>query len=47
MLTLAESHAVKRLILVSFETESRVLANNVLSLPWTMFLKMLWNGEII
>ena len=44
---LAGSHSVKRLLLLSFETEPKILAEKIECLPWEMFIKMLWAGEII
>lgn len=44
---LAEAHRVKRLILISFESEPKTLSNHVECLPWENFLNLLWNGEII
>ena len=44
---LADAHSVKRLILISFESEPKILANQVECLPWENFLKLLWSGEII
>ncbi|MBS0349763.1 MAG: ATP-binding protein [Proteobacteria bacterium] len=43
---LNQSYQVKRLILISFETEPKRLGR-VESYPWEYFLKLLWNGEII
>jgi predicted AAA+ superfamily ATPase len=47
LMALAESHSVKRLILVSFEAEQKMLLNKVECLPWEIFLKNLWGGLII
>ena len=47
LLALAEAHSVKKLLLVSFESEPRRLSNGVECLPWRLFLEKLWNGEII
>ena len=44
---LQEENKVKKCILVSFETEPRVLAKNIHCFPWEIFLKQLWDGEII
>jgi predicted AAA+ superfamily ATPase len=44
--TFAEDYTVKKLILVSNDLYPRVL-NNVLVLPWKVFLQQLWNGDII
>ncbi len=45
--TLAESHVLKRSILISFETEPKTLSGNIECIPWRLFLQMLWGGEII
>jgi hypothetical protein len=42
----AEEYNVKKLILVSNDPLPR-LVENVLILPWHVFLKRLWAGEII
>jgi predicted AAA+ superfamily ATPase len=47
LIALAESQTIKRLILISFEPEPRILKNQVECLPWELFLKKLWSGEII
>jgi predicted AAA+ superfamily ATPase len=44
---LAESHNLKRLILVSFEEEPKKLNGNIDCLYWKDFLQQLWAGEII
>jgi len=44
---LQEEHGVKRLLLISFETEPKILANDVECLPWKLFLDKLWNQEIL
>jgi len=44
---LAGSHKVKRLIIISFEAERKVVLDKIECLPWEMFLQMLWAGEII
>ena len=44
---LAEHHQLKRLIIISFESESKTIAGNIECLFWQNFIKMLWNGEII
>lgn len=44
---LAESHTVKRLILVSFEMEPKTIEDRIECLPWEIFLQMLWAGEIV
>lgn len=44
--TFAEDYAVKKLILVSNDLYPRML-DNVLVLPWKVFLQQLWAGEII
>ncbi|MDF3054733.1 MAG: hypothetical protein K0Q74_640 [Gammaproteobacteria bacterium] len=47
LLALAASHTVKRLLLVSLESEPKKFDNGVECLPWEMFLQMLWAGEIV
>jgi len=42
----AEEYTVKKLIVVSHEPQPR-LVDNILILPWQMFLRRLWNGEIL
>jgi len=42
----ANDYTVKKLILVSNDMYPRLL-DNVLVLPWKIFLQQLWNGEII
>jgi len=44
---LADAHSVKRRILVSLESEPKMLDNSIECLPWEIFLQMLWAGEII
>lgn len=44
---LAESHALKQSILISFEPEPRKLENGIMCLPWRDFLTKLWDGNII
>ena len=43
---LYEAHKVKRLILVSFETEKKRYAH-IECIPWALFLEELWAGEIV
>lgn len=45
--SLAENHTLKRLILVSFEEESKKLSGNIECLFWRDFLNQLWSGELI
>jgi predicted AAA+ superfamily ATPase len=45
--TLQEDYAVKRSIIVSFESEPKKLDNNIECLPWKHFLAMLWADQII
>ena len=47
LMALAESYPIRKLLLISFETEARTLNNGVECLPWQLFLKKLWSGEII
>ena len=42
----AEEYTVKKLLLVSNDPYPRMI-DNVLVLPWQIFLQRLWNGEII
>lgn len=44
---LAESHTLKRLILVSFEEVPKKLAGNIECLYWRDFLEQLWSGQVI
>jgi predicted AAA+ superfamily ATPase len=44
--TFAKDYTVKKLILVSNDLHPRIL-DNVLILPWQVFLQQLWAGEII
>jgi predicted AAA+ superfamily ATPase len=44
---LAESHTLKRLILVSFEEVSKKLAGNIECIFWQDFLQQLWSGQVI
>jgi predicted AAA+ superfamily ATPase len=44
---LAQSHKVRRKILVSFEEEAKKLADNIECLFWQDFLAQLWNGDLI
>jgi uncharacterized protein len=44
---LAETNAIKRRILVSFEKEPKIIEGNIACFPWELFLQMLWSGEII
>lgn len=47
LLKLQADQNPKRLIIVSFEKEPKKLNGIVESLPWQMFLKLLWSGQII
>lgn len=42
----AEEYTVKNLIVVSNDAAPRKI-DNILTLPWNLFLQRLWNGEII
>jgi hypothetical protein len=42
----AEEYPVKKLILISNDPLPRLL-DNVMVLPWKVFLERLWDGEII
>lgn len=44
---LASSHTLKRLILVSFEEESKKINGDVECLFWKTFLEELWAGDVI
>lgn len=44
---LAETHTLKRMILISFEEEPKKLNGNIECLFWENFLQQLWAGEII
>jgi len=44
---LAESHPLKRLLVLSFEEEPKKLSGNIECLFWEDFLKQLWAGAII
>jgi len=43
---LASSHKVKKLLLVSFESEPKKMAD-IQCLPWQIFLQLLWDGQIV
>lgn len=43
---LQEEYKVKRCLLVSFETEPKILSDNIECLPWKLFLEMLWGEEL-
>lgn len=47
LITLAQAHAVKRAILVSFESEPKKIADKIECLPWRNFLSQLWAGELL
>jgi len=47
LLDLAEEHKVKRLLLISFESEPKIINDTIECLPWDLFLKRLWAGNII
>jgi len=42
----AEEYSAKKLIVVSHEPQPR-LVDNILILPWQIFLQRLWAGDII
>ncbi len=44
---LAESHALKRALIVSFEEEPKKLSGNIECVFWKDFLAQLWAGEIV
>lgn len=43
---LQEEYKLKRLILVSFENEPKMLDKNIECIPWRLFLESLWNGDL-
>ncbi len=43
---LADEHTVRRLIVVSLETQPRTAAGGIEVLPWRLFLERLWAGEL-
>jgi predicted AAA+ superfamily ATPase len=47
LLKLQSDQSPKRLILVSFEETPKKLSGAVESMPWRMFLDLLWGGKII
>lgn len=47
LLALSHESNPKRSILVSFEPEPKLLNGFIECLPWEMFIKQLWQGEII
>lgn len=44
---LAESHQLKRSLLISFEEETKKLNGNIECIDWEEFLKQRWNNTII
>ena len=44
---LKEEQIIKKYIVVSLDTEKRVTKDNIQILPWEMFLKKLWKGDIV
>ena len=44
---LQEEQKVNRSIIISFETEPKILAGNIECMPWKFFLDKLWNGEFV
>lgn len=44
---LASTHSVKRLILISFENEPKMMSGKIECLPWETFIKMLWEDQIV
>ncbi len=42
-----EEYAIRRSILVSLDPKSRRTGDGIEVLPWRVFLKQLWNGEVI
>ena len=47
LLTLQADQSAKRLIIISFEEEQKILNGNIESLPWKKFLELLWANKII
>jgi len=44
---LQQENKVKKSMMISFESEPKILADNIYCLPWQQFLAQLWNGEIV
>lgn len=44
---LQESHKTKKSIIVSFESEPKILLKNIECLPWKLFLELLWADELL
>lgn len=44
---LQQENNVKKCILVCFESEPKILSDNIYCLPWQEFLSQLWTGEIV
>lgn len=47
LIALSEEAKVKKRIMVSFEQEPRVIHGDIECLPWEVFLKKLWQGDIL
>ncbi len=45
--TLQQEHVVKKAVIVSFESEPKILNDNIVCLPWEIFLEQLWSGELV
>jgi predicted AAA+ superfamily ATPase len=46
MRALADEYTVRRLVVVSFETQPRTAAGGIEVLPWRLFLERLWAGDL-
>lgn len=44
---LQKEHHMKHSIIVSFESEPKIIADNIHCLPWQHFLEKLWGGEFV
>lgn len=44
---LQKEHHIKYSAIVSFESEPKIIANNIHCLPWRHFLEKLWAGELL
>jgi predicted AAA+ superfamily ATPase len=44
---LADSHTVRRSVVVCLETEGRTTSRGIGVLPWDAFLQQLWSGELL
>ena|SRR3990167_5084917 len=44
---LQKEYIVKKSIIISFEAEPKVLCDNIVCLPWHLFLQKLWGDELL